>query len=129
MQALGNVVRTLLTGSAYARKPWVSKPIDSLEEVLELCQLDETGTSDFGHLHALHQGIFQSSKTYISVLDAIEALGKERGKAFHTHFNRVEYTAAGEKTSYLKARILVGFDPLAEVIIIGYISCNNLNPG
>jgi len=97
--------------------------LGNLEEVLELCQLDETllPTIDFGHLHALHQGIFQSSKNYISVLDAIEkALGKERGKAFHAHFSRVEYTAAGEKKhhTYESKDFGPDFDPLAEVIVM-----------
>ena len=74
--------------------------LGSLEEVLALCRLEESliPTIDFGHLHARYQGGIRSSKDYKNILDAIvEALGPQRGKAFHVHFSRIEYTAAGEK--------------------------------
>lgn len=96
--------------------------LGNLEEVLKLCQLDNTllPTIDFGHLHALGQGSIQSSEEYLSILDKIEkALGKKRGKNFHVHFSRVEYTDAGEKKHHKYDNIEFGpdFDALAEIII------------
>lgn len=93
-----------------------------LNEVLELCQLDESllPTIDFGHLHALHQGAIRSMDDYIAILDPIEkALGSERGKSFHAHFSRVEFTNAGEKKhhTYDDREYGPDFEPLAELII------------
>jgi len=96
--------------------------LGNLDEVLELCQLDTTliPTIDFGHLHALYQGAVKSSKDYIDILDTIEnSLGKKRGKKFHIHFSRIEYTESGEKKhhAYTENNYGPDFDPLAELII------------
>lgn len=93
-----------------------------LNEVLELCRLDDTllPTIDFGHLHALHQGAIQSADDYIAILDPIEkALGSKRGKSFHVHFSRIEFTGAGEKKhhTYDDKEYGPDFDPLAELIV------------
>ena len=92
--------------------------LGSLKEVLELCKLDSAlmPTIDFGHLHALNQGNIQSCQDYADILDTIEnALGKERGRHFHVHFSRIEYTKAGEKKHHTYSETEYGpdFDPLA----------------
>jgi deoxyribonuclease-4 len=96
--------------------------LGNLEEVLALCSLDESliPTIDFGHLHALHQGIIRSKKDYENILDPIvKVLGPERGSAFHVHFSRIQYTAAGEKKhmTYKDTEYGPDFDPLAELIV------------
>jgi deoxyribonuclease-4 len=96
--------------------------LGNLEEVLALCSLDDSliPTIDFGHLHALHQGIIRSPKDYENILDPIvERLGPDRGKAFHVHFSRIDYTAAGEKKhmTYKDTEYGPEFDSLAELIV------------
>lgn len=74
--------------------------LGSLDEVLELCSLDESivPAIDFGHLHAAGGGGLTSEDAFAGVLDRVEAaLGRERLKRLHFHFSPVEFTAAGEK--------------------------------
>lgn len=74
--------------------------LGTLEEVLELCGVDERflPTVDFGHLYARTHGGITSRGDYAAMLDLIEdKLGKERLDNMHIHFSRIEYTAGGEK--------------------------------
>lgn len=76
------------------------KQIGSLEETIELCQLDSRiiPALDFAHLHARGKGAIQTEQDYADILDKLEAgLGKQRVKHFHIHFAHIQYTAAGEK--------------------------------
>lgn len=96
--------------------------LGNLEEVMALCSLDESliPTIDFGHLHARNQGNINTTKDYEEILDTIEkTMGPTRSKAFHVHFSRIEYTAAGEKRhkTYKDTEYGPDFDPLAELII------------
>jgi deoxyribonuclease-4 len=96
--------------------------LGSLEEILDLCQLDESliPTVDFGHLHARSQGGIRTSKDYENILDSISgALDDRRGRAFHVHFSRIEYTAAGEKRhrTYQETEYGPDFEPLAELLL------------
>ena len=97
--------------------------LGNLEEVLELCQLDSSliPTIDFGHLHALGQGAIRSSEDYAGILNTIEKkLGMERGKTFHIHFTRIEFSEAGEKKhhTYDEKEFGPDFDELAELLIL-----------
>ncbi len=73
--------------------------LGSLDEVLELCSLDERlyPTLDFGHLNARTHGGIKTAQDYAEILDAVEnRLGHERLRRFHSHFSRIEYSAGGE---------------------------------
>ena len=72
----------------------------TLQEVMELCKIDESliPCIDFGHLNARDLGILKSKEDFEGVLDQIENdLGKDRLKIFHSHFSKIEYTTGGEK--------------------------------
>ncbi len=76
------------------------RQIGSLDEVLELCRIDERliPAIDFGHLHARGKGAINTQKDYEAILDKIEnELGKQRAKHFHIHFSKIEFTDSGEK--------------------------------
>lgn len=95
--------------------------VGDLDETLEFCQLDERlyPCIDFGHLHARSLGEVQGREAFAGILDAIhDRLGEERGKRFHTHFSRIEYTKSGEKRHWQYADTQFGpdFDPLAELL-------------
>lgn len=97
------------------------KQVGDLEEVIELCLIDEriVPAVDFGHLHARGRGAINTEEDYAEILDKIEnGLGGYRAKRFHVHFTRIEYTAAGEKAHRTFADTSFGpdFRPLARLL-------------
>lgn len=95
--------------------------LGTLDEVLELCQLDERllPTIDFGHLNARDQGSIKTIDDYKSILDRIEdRLGFDRLSKMHVHFSKIEYTTGGEKKHLTFEDRVFGpdFEPLAELI-------------
>lgn len=93
--------------------------LGTLEEVLELCGVDERflPTVDFGHLNARTLGGIKSRGDYARMLDGIEnALGHDRLCRMHIHFSKIEYTAGGEKRHLTFADEVYGpqFEPLME---------------
>lgn len=74
--------------------------LGTLDEVLELCKLDERliPCIDFGHLNARDLGVLKTiddfEKIFVSIKDA---LGEDRLHNFHSHFSKIEYTTGGEK--------------------------------
>lgn len=95
--------------------------LGTLEEVLELCGVDERflPTVDFGHLNARTLGGIKSRDDYAKMLDKIEsALGHERLANMHIHFSRIEYTNGGEKKHLTFADSIYGpdYEPLMEEI-------------
>lgn len=73
--------------------------LGTLEEVLELCMLDERMLPcvDFGHLNARTHGSLQTRADFAAVLDAIrDRLGEGRMRAMHIHFSKIEFSAGGE---------------------------------
>lgn len=97
------------------------KQIGDLEEVIELCGIDEriVPAIDFAHLHARGRGAINSEEDYARILDRLsDKLGGYRAKRFHVHFARIEYTAAGEKMHRTFADTQFGpdFRPLARLI-------------
>ena len=94
----------------------------NLDEILELCQMDESmiPTLDFAHLHALNGGALKTKKDYEKVFDRLFAvLGNERGRRIHIHYSRVEYTIkGGEKKHWCYDDVQYGpeFEPLAECL-------------
>lgn len=74
--------------------------LGDLEEVLRLCTVDERFIPciDFGHLNCRTHGGMNSFEAYRAVADAIAGrLGEERGRCFHIHFSKIEYSQGGEK--------------------------------
>ncbi len=95
--------------------------LGTLEEVLELCGVDERflPTVDFGHLNARTLGGIKSRADYAAMLDKIEdRLGHERLSNMHIHFSKIEYTSGGEKKHLTFADTQYGpdFEPLLEEI-------------
>ena len=88
--------------------------LGTLDEVLELCKVDEriTPCIDFGHLNARTLGGIVSKADYAAILDKVEAaLGGARAKLFHVHFSRIEYSAGGEKRHWTFAETQFGPEP------------------
>lgn len=95
--------------------------LGTLEEVLELCGVDERflPTVDFGHLNARTLGGIKTREDYARMLDLIEnELGFERLKNMHIHFSKIEYTKGGEKRHLTFADKQFGpdYEPLLEEI-------------
>ena len=67
--------------------------LGTLEEVIELCKLDERllPCIDFGHLNARTMGLVNSGEAFLDILNKIgNELGEDRLKQFHSHFSKIE---------------------------------------
>ena len=97
--------------------------LGDLQEVLELCRLDERliPCIDFGHLNARTFGALNDPKAVREVFEQIEdKLGISRLRQFHSHFSKIEYTLkGGEKCHLTFADSVYGpsFEPVAEMIV------------
>ena len=94
--------------------------LGTLNEVLELCRLDERliPCIDFGHLNARDLGILKTAADFDNIFTAIKnALGSDRLKAFHSHFSKIEYTTGGEKRHLTFEDRVYGpdFEPMLEL--------------
>ena len=101
--------------------------LGDLDEVLELCTLDErlTPCVDFGHLYARSLGELEGREACVRMLDRIQAvLGEERASRFHSHFSKIQFTPnGGEKMHLTFAQEEFGPDPaplMAEVARRGW---------
>ncbi len=97
------------------------KQLGSVDEVAELCLLDEQllPTIDFGHVNSMTLGGLKAMEDYERVFDVLEnKLGKWRAENFHSHYSRIEYTNAGEKKHHRfdETEFEPEFDPIAEII-------------
>lgn len=96
--------------------------LGTLEEVLELCRVDERFIPciDFGHLNARTFGGLKTFADFEAVFDAMEdRLGIDRMRCFHAHFSKIEYTMAGGEKRHLTFEDRVfgpDFEPVAELI-------------
>ena len=78
--------------------------LGDLDEVLELCTLDErlTPCVDFGHLYARSLGELEGQEACVTMLDRIqEVLGEERASRFHSHFSKIQFTPNGGEKMHL----------------------------
>lgn len=78
--------------------------LGSLDEVLDLCTLDERliPCIDFGHLYARSLGELEGHDACVRMLDRVEAvLGSERASRFHSHFSKIEFTPKGGEARHL----------------------------
>lgn len=95
--------------------------LGTVDEVIELCKIDEIlmPCIDFGHVNAREMGSLNVMEDFESICNKIQKeLGEERGKNFHVHFTRIEFSAGGEKKHIVYDDDSFGpaFDPFAEVI-------------
>jgi deoxyribonuclease-4 len=96
--------------------------LGDLEEVLELCTLDErlTPCIDFGHLYARSLGELEGEEACCRMLDRVKAvLGEERASRFHSHFSHIEFTPNGGEKRHVCFRDGVwgpDFTPLARQV-------------
>lgn len=97
--------------------------LGTLDEVLELCSLDERllPCIDFGHLYARTFGRTDGHAEYVAILDRMaECLGEKRASVFHSHFSHIEYTAGGGEKRHLTfadGRYGPDWAPLAEEVV------------
>lgn len=94
--------------------------LGTLNEVLELCRLDERliPCIDFGHLNARDLGILKTAADFENIFISIKnALGTDRLKCFHSHFSKIEYTTGGEKRHLTFEDTVFGpdFEPVMEL--------------
>lgn len=75
--------------------------LGTLDEVLELCTLDDTVVPvvDFGHMHAREQGgVFMTVDDYKRIFGEIsKRKSPEAAQNLHCHFSKIEHTKGGEK--------------------------------
>ncbi len=95
--------------------------LGTLEEVLELCAMDERllPCIDWGHLNARTLGGMSRPEDFAGAFRLMDQkLGRERLRVFHAHFSRIQYTG-GEKKHLTFADQQYGpwFEPLAEEIL------------
>lgn len=94
--------------------------LGDLEEVLELCRLDDTflPTIDFGHLNARTFGGIKTKEDYAAMLDRVEdRLGHDRLKVFHSHFSKIMFTVPGGEKKHVTFDENEGFGPDFEPLI------------
>ena len=78
--------------------------LGDLDEVLELCTLDErlVPCVDFGHLYARSLGALEGKEATARTLDQMEAaLGADRASRFHSHFSKIAFTPNGGEKVHL----------------------------
>ena len=88
--------------------------LGDLDEVLELCTLDErlVPCVDFGHLYARSLGELEGEQACREMLDKVErVLGEERASRFHSHFSRIEFTPNGGEKRHRTFADHGGFGP------------------
>jgi deoxyribonuclease-4 len=88
--------------------------LGDLDEVLELCTLDERllPCVDFGHLYARSLGADEGLEATVRMLDRMkEVLGEERASRFHSHFSRIEFTPNGGEKCHRTFADNGGFGP------------------
>lgn len=96
--------------------------LGTLEEVLELCTVDERliPCIDFGHLNARTLGGLMTPEAMRQVFEEMEnRLGAERARSFHSHFSKIQYTTGGEKCHLTFADTQYGpnFEPVARLVV------------
>lgn len=87
--------------------------LGTLEEVLEICTLDESliPCIDFGHLNARTHGGLKSYDDFLNVFNMVEdKIGLSRLREFHSHFSKIEYSTGGEKRHLTFADSVYGPD-------------------
>lgn len=88
--------------------------LGDLDEVLELCTLDERliPCIDFGHLYARTLGELEGHEACVRMLDRVEeVLGPTRATTFHSHFSHIQFTPNGGEKCHRTFSDDDGFGP------------------
>ena len=88
--------------------------LGDLDEVLELCTLDERliPCIDFGHLYARTLGELEGHEACVKMLDRVEEiLGADRASTFHSHFSHIQFTPNGGEKCHRTFSDDDGFGP------------------
>ena len=88
--------------------------LGDLDEVLELCTLDErlVPCIDFGHLYARSLGVDDGMEAMLRILDRVEeVLGAQRASTFHSHFSHIQFTQKGGEKCHRTFAEDDGFGP------------------
>lgn len=88
--------------------------LGDLDEVLELCSLDERliPCIDFGHLYARSLGADDGPEAFTRMLDRVEEiLGTKRASHFHSHFSHIQFTVNGGEKCHRTFENDDGFGP------------------
>lgn len=96
--------------------------LGNVEEVLQMCQLDERliPTFDFGHINARTFGALKDQSAFEKLMEQVEnQLGADRMRNIHCHFSRIQFSKGGEVKHWNYADTQYGpdFEPFAEVIV------------
>jgi deoxyribonuclease-4 len=96
--------------------------LGTLEEVLELCKIDERliPCIDFGHLNARDLGVLKTKEDFEQIFVKIrDNLGTDRLKNFHSHFSKIEYSKGGEKRHLTFEDTVFGpdFEPVMDLTV------------
>ncbi len=94
--------------------------LGDLDEVLELCELDERllPTVDFGHLYARSLGADEGTEAFVRILDRMkQVLGEDRASRFHSHFSRIAFTPKGGEKCHVTFENNQGFGPDPEPLL------------
>ncbi len=78
--------------------------LGDFDEVMTLCEQDERllPCIDFGHLYARTFGAVNGKEAFSKLLSEMEnRLGNERGRNFHAHFSRIQFTEKGGEKCHL----------------------------
>lgn len=79
--------------------------LGDLDEVLELCSLDERliPCVDFGHLYARTLGELNGRAACAAMLDKMaDTLGEDRAGRFHSHFSKIEFSPKGGEVRHVR---------------------------
>lgn len=95
--------------------------LGTLEEIVKMCKIDKmlVPTIDFGHINAREMGSLKTEEDFEKIVKyMISELGEERGRRFHVHFSKIEYTTGGEKRHLTFEDEVYGpnFLPFAKII-------------
>ena len=103
--------------------------LGTLEEVITLCRRHEAliPCVDFGHLYARSLGQDQGFEFFQKAQEEMEnLLGVERGRSFHVHFSRIQFTDPGGEKCHLTFEDQTfgpDFSPLGLLIAQKNLSC------
>ncbi len=98
-----------------------SMQIGRVEEILELCELDEhlLPTFDFGHINCYMQGGLKNCEDFENIIKLCrEKLGEKRGNEFHVHFSKIEFGEKGElrHLTFEDEKFGPNFEPFAKAL-------------
>lgn len=101
--------------------------LGTVDEVVEMCKISERlmPVIDFGHVNSQTRGGLKTKADFERIFDVIHRrLGEYRGKNFHAHYSRIEYTISGEKKHHRfdEREFEPEFEPIAQIVAMRDLS-------